>query len=110
MASIGSRKEFFLWTGAAVAAAAVLATVLIVERGAASGRTAILVAGNPEKGAQILASKGCSICHSINGSGGRIAPDLAGRRPGSPAMSWLTTVLWNHAPGMWRQMRMKGQA
>jgi mono/diheme cytochrome c family protein len=25
-------------------------------------------------------------------------------------MSWLMTVLWNHAPGMWRQIRLAGQS
>ena len=49
--------------------------------------------------------KQCSVCHSINGSGGRIAPDLSATRPGTPAMGWLAAVLWNHAPGMFRQIR-----
>ena len=37
-----------------------------------------------------------------------MAPDLSAIRPGKPAMAWLTTILWNHAPGMWRQMRSAG--
>ena len=50
------------------------------------------------------AEKHCSMCHAVNGSGGRVAPDLGAMHPGTPAMGWLITVIWNHMPGMWRQM------
>jgi len=69
-------------------------------------RTSAYIVGVPEKGAALFfGKKNCSTCHSINGSGGGVAPDLSGIRPGNPAMGWLTAVLWNHAPGMFRQMR-----
>jgi putative heme-binding domain-containing protein len=35
------------------------------------------VPGNPEHGAQLYRSKGCTGCHSIKGEGGVIGPDLA---------------------------------
>ena len=33
-----------------------------------------------------------------------------GLHPGTPAMGWLTAVLWNHAPGMWRQFRQQNKS
>lgn len=105
MAAFGTRKQVMFWIAAALIATATLAGVLLVEHRSAARRV-MFVVGVPEKGAALFfGSKQCSTCHSINGSGGRVAPDLSGRKPGTPAMGWLTTVLWNHAPGMWRQMR-----
>ncbi len=99
-------KQFLLWVVAALMASAALATLLVWERRPAP-RRALYIVGVPEKGAALFfGEKHCATCHSINGSGGRVAPDLSGKRPGRPAMGWLTTVLWNHAPGMWRQMRL----
>jgi cytochrome c2 len=46
----------------------------------------------------------------VNGSGGRVAPDLSGERPSNPAMGWIVTVLWNHGPGMWRQIGQRNRA
>ena len=67
---------------------------------------ATYVQGAPEKGAALFyGSKHCGICHSVNGSGGRTAPDLSGIRPAPPAVGWLVSMLWNHQPSMWRQMQ-----
>lgn len=83
---------------------------LRVRRPAVKTR-AMYIVGVPEKGAALFyGDKQCAICHAVNGSGGRVAPDLTGLHPGSPAMGWLTTVLWNHAPGMWRQIRQQGKS
>jgi mono/diheme cytochrome c family protein len=102
----GGRKQLLLWIAAAVIASAVLITVLIWERRPEVARRALYVVGVPERGAMLFyGQKQCSVCHSINGSGGRIAPDLSATRPGTPAMGWLGAVLWNHAPGMFRQIR-----
>lgn len=106
MPLLGGRKQFILWIVAAVAASAALAATLVHEYRASATRRAVYLIGEPDRGAELFfGSKRCSTCHAINGSGGHLAPDLSGRRPQSPAMGWLTAVLWNHAPGMWRQMR-----
>lgn len=106
MAALSKRKQFLFWIVAALVATAGLTVVLISEDRLTATRNATYVIGIPEKGAALFfGEKHCSICHSVNGTGGRVAPDLSGRRPGTPAMGWLATVLWNHAPGMWRQMR-----
>jgi cytochrome c2 len=102
----GGRKQFLLWVAAAVVASAVLVTVLVREQRVGEQKHALYVVGDPQRGAALFfGNKQCSICHSINGSGGHIAPDLAAEHPGTPAIGWLATVLWNHAPGMFRRIR-----
>ena len=101
-----NRKQFLFWVAAASLATAALIGILIWERWPVTSRRALYIVGEPEKGAALFyGEKQCALCHAVNGSGGRIAPDLTGTRPGRPAMGWLATVLWNHAPGMYRQMR-----
>ncbi len=102
------RKPLLLWIAAALIATAVLAVILVREHRSVSMRQAPYVTGDPQRGAALFfGEKQCSICHSINGAGGQTAPDLSATRPGVPAMGWLGTVLWNHAPGMFRQIRRR---
>ncbi len=97
-----------LWIAAALVATAALVFILARERQSVSTRQAPYVTGDPQRGAALFfGEKQCSICHSINGAGGQTAPDLSATRPGAPAMGWLATVLWNHAPGMFRQIRQR---
>jgi len=99
------RKQLLLWIAAALAATATLATILVRER-RPDARHSLYVVGDPQRGSALFyGEKRCSICHSVNGSGGRIAPDLAASRRGMPAMGWLATAMWNHAPGMFRRIR-----
>jgi mono/diheme cytochrome c family protein len=99
-------KQLLLWIAAAVVAIAVLVFILVRERRPGEARHALYLVGDPQRGAALFyGDKQCSICHAVNGEGGRIAPDLSASRPGSPAMGWLATVLWNHAPGMFRRIR-----
>lgn len=99
------RKQLLLWIAAALVATATLAIILIREHKPAA-RHVLYVVGDAKRGrALFFGDKQCSICHSIEGQGGHIAPDLSQTHPGSPAMGWLATVLWNHAPGMFRRIR-----
>lgn len=99
------RAQLLLWIAAALGASAVLVFVLLRER-APGARQALYVVGDPQRGSDLFyGKKQCSICHAVNGTGGHIAPDLAAARPGTPAMGWLATALWNHAPGMFRRIR-----
>ena len=105
MAPLNKRKQFALWVAAALAATAGLVAIVIAEHRPSATRHALYVIGIPEKGAALFSGdKHCSICHAVNGSGGRIAPDLGRIRLGKPAMAWLAAGLWNHSPGMWRLM------
>jgi mono/diheme cytochrome c family protein len=105
MAAISKRTQIWLWTFATCAAVSALVVTVIGGHAPSAPQHTTYLAGSPEKGAALFyGKKHCSICHAVNGNGGRVAPDLGATRPGTPAMGWLITVIWNHMPGMWRQM------
>jgi cytochrome c2 len=59
------------------------------------------------RGRQLFESLSCVQCHSVNGTGGSLGPDL-GRmvdRGFTPAS--LAATMWNHAPKMWAAMRQQ---
>jgi mono/diheme cytochrome c family protein len=63
-----------------------------------------------DRGRQLFESQNCIRCHSLNGQGGKKAPDL-GRlidRGFTPEM--LAGTMWNHAPAMWNEFREQGIA
>jgi len=106
MTALSKRQQFLFWIVAAVVATAGLVAILSAEFRHTAPRHALYVVGVPEQGAALFfGRKNCSICHSVNGEGGRRAPDLGRIHPAPPAMGWLAMALWNHAPGMARQMR-----
>src|SRR5437867_7576439 len=61
-----------------------------------------------QRGERLFQSEGCIQCHSIEGKGGKLGPDLGKRidRNYTPAM--LASVMWNHAPVMWAAMDRQG--
>jgi cytochrome c2 len=74
----------------------------------AIGARAAVVAADSARGAALFESLSCVQCHSVNGKGARIGPDL-GRlvdRNFTPAS--LAATMWNHAPAMWASMREHG--
>jgi len=108
MTTLNGRKHLLIWIPAALIAVALMVAVFIQVRRQSAMRRVPYIIGEPQKGAALFfGDKQCGICHSINGVGGRVAPDLSGRHPGTPAMGWIAAVLWNHGPGMWRQIRQK---
>lgn len=58
---------------------------------------------NPLEGKAVFSQKRCNICHSTNGEGGDIGPDLA-MTPYYGGFLELATVMWNHAPSMSEKM------
>ncbi len=82
---------------------------------AATGITGIcatrsLLPGDADRGKHVFRTASCDVCHSIDGEGGRIAPDLGQgvERGFSPYV--MAGLLWNHAPVMWAAMERKGVA
>src|SRR5579872_4673656 len=64
--------------------------------------------GDARRGQQVFQNEQCVQCHSLNGRGGTIAPDLARRidRAYTPAV--MASLMWNHAPAMWDTMKKQG--
>ncbi len=108
MATLNERKQLLIWIPVALITLSLLVAVFLQARRPSTARRATYIVGDPQNGAALFfGDKQCGICHAINGFGGRIAPDLSGSHPGTPAMGWMAAVLWNHGPGMWRQIRKK---
>ncbi len=64
--------------------------------------------GDPAKGKEVMASKGCSRCHSIHGEGERLeVPDIGKWARYVNPVHWAQ-VMWNHAPNMKEAMEEKG--
>lgn len=72
---------------------------------AAGSLHAATLAADSARGAELFETLSCVQCHSVNGKGGKAAPDLGRRidRDFTPAS--LAATMWNHAPAMWASMR-----
>jgi len=66
------------------------------------------IPGDAAKGKELFESQKCVVCHSVAGSGGKSAPDLAraSRQRYTPAL--MASLMWNHAPQMWSAMQRAG--
>ena len=62
---------------------------------------------DPLAGSRVFGTKGCVKCHSINGVGGKVGPDL-GRISRPRSFYDFATSLWNHAPQMAGRMAQLG--
>lgn len=57
--------------------------------------------GSPARGRELFATKRCSTCHAIAGTGGTVGPDLAaGRREMARSASEIAALMWDHSQGM----------
>jgi mono/diheme cytochrome c family protein len=65
-----------------------------------------VTAGTPERGEKLFAEKRCIVCHSVAGKGGKVGPELGRRHHVS--LTQFASLMWNHAPGMWAQMKARG--
>lgn len=60
--------------------------------------------GNPSDGEKIFREKKCALCHSADERSFTIGPDLS-NADYSQSVSYIGSVIWNHAPQMWQVMR-----
>jgi cytochrome c2 len=63
-----------------------------------------VLAGNPHRGAELFASRGCSACHHLYGTGPAIGPDLAKPQPEGWRPVRAVAAMWSHSPQMWRKL------
>jgi mono/diheme cytochrome c family protein len=87
----------------------VLAAVLFVVSTSPGARAQPIFgpAQDPLAGSRVFGAKGCVKCHSVNGVGGKIGPDL-GRTPRPHSFYDLATAMWNHLPRMVDRMKQLG--
>ena len=81
--------------------------VLVAPLGAVSAQPVMSPSQDPLAGSQVFGSKGCVKCHSVNGVGGKVAPDLA-RTMRPRSFVDLATAMWNHLPQMTDRMKQLG--
>lgn len=79
--------------------------LLIVLVAVARSLSAASIAADSARGARLFETLSCIECHSVNGAGGKLGPDLGQRIDRSFTPATLAATLWNHAPAMWGAMR-----
>ena len=79
--------------------------VLVIVSASALALHAASLAADSVRGAELFETLSCVQCHSINGKGGTIGPDLGQRIDRNFTPASLAATMWNHAPTMWSAMR-----
>jgi cytochrome c2 len=97
-----------VWGLVTTVAVFVFAVAMVTQGRRAEERSSFFLEGSPQQGSQVFRDRGCIRCHSVNGEGGKVGPDLGHRRPGESSLPQLVTAMWNHAPRMWERMRSDG--
>jgi cytochrome c2 len=79
-------------------------TILVLLVCALAARAADFTADSA-RGQHLFETLSCIQCHSVNGNGGKAAPDLGRMLDRGFTSATLAATMWNHAPGMWASMR-----
>jgi mono/diheme cytochrome c family protein len=64
--------------------------------------------GNPQRGEKLFRVKRCAECHSVDGRGSKVGPNLQTTLKGS--LMTIAGGMWNHGPKMWAKMAERGIA
>ncbi len=99
-----SRRRSHTWLQAALAVGVLAAAGLVWQQQRAHARLISFLEGDPQTGARLLEWKGCLRCHSVNGQGGRVGPDLGAPSPPRSSLNQVVAGMWNHGPRMWERM------
>jgi mono/diheme cytochrome c family protein len=78
------------------------ALIILASLTGAHGAT---VAADSARGEKLFQTLSCIECHSVNGAGGHIGPDLGRRIDRNFTPASMASTMWNHAPSMWAAMR-----
>ncbi|HWE48813.1 MAG TPA: c-type cytochrome [Bryobacteraceae bacterium] len=68
------------------------------------------VSGDSTRGSEVFVLQGCGNCHALNGVGPQIGPDLGRIADRGFTPSTLAATMWNHAPAMWGETRLRSVA
>jgi cytochrome c2 len=79
--------------------------VAYIQENSSQGEIEYLASGDPASGKRVFSEKNCVRCHSIDGAGGSIGPDLARKEEFPRTLSRVAAEMWNHAPEMITRMR-----
>jgi len=66
--------------------------------------------GDASRGEALFKGQKCVTCHSVNGEGGKVGPDLGRGQSREYTPSLMAALMWNHAPQMWSAMEKAGVA
>src|ERR1700687_3545276 len=103
---MSSRRQKITLIVAATGALLFLVCILVWQRRGSPERWNTFLVGDPRMGAQTFQQKRCSGCHSVLGAGAKLAPDLGLQGAAGSSMNELVTQMWNHAPRMWKQLKI----
>ncbi len=104
-------RSLALWAVAALAACLTLAGMLVWRQRHIRTRWSVVQVGDWQRGSDLFFNrKGCGQCHSVNGIGSRLAPDLGARIAPHSGLGQLVTAMWNHAPQIWARMESRKMA
>lgn len=80
-----------------------ISAYLRVEAVSGDRERVYLKPGSPRTGEALFQSKGCAQCHTVNGKGGTIGPNLS-RRDLKRSLTQIMGVIWNKGPDMWEEV------
>lgn len=106
-----TKRQVVIWLVAAFGATTLLAAALIWQRQYSLMHWSTFMVGDPHVGAQLFFERGgCAHCHSVNGVGASLAPDLGFSQSPQAGLNQIVSAMWNHAPRMWERMRTEKTA